>query len=339
MFYIRVDVNETIATGHVMRCLAIADAMRALGEETTFLVADETGAAFVTDKGYPVHCLHSKWDVLEEEVDALIALIQKYGIRQMLLDSYQVTPRYMERLQEHTRLIYLDDLDAFLYSCDQIINYAVYALDSSYATKDGQSRHLLGACYMPLRHAFQGLPSKEIHKHMTNILVLTGGADRYHFARKFMEAYLEWNESEQICVTIICGRYNEDYGMLKMLAAKNAGITVKQSVSDIENYMREADVAVSAGGTTLYELCACGTPTISYLLADNQRKNVEKFAELKLIPYSGEAQSVQCIPKILRQIKLWQEDARERQNISERMQNMVDGNGAMRIAQKLLGSV
>lgn len=68
---------------------------------------------------------------------------------------------------------------------------------------------------------------------------------------------------------------------------------------DIEKYMMEADIAISAGGSTLYELCAIGTPTISYSFADNQLDNVTKFAEDGLIAYAGDARYQNVVPKII----------------------------------------
>ena len=95
--------------------------------------------------------------------------------------------------------------------------------------------------------------------------------------------------------------------------------------------MEKADLAISAGGTTLYELSAKGTPAISYSFADNQLKNVHQFEQDGLIPYAGDVRYDDVYDNIYR---LYQEyDALNlRKACSERMQKVIDGQGAARIA-------
>lgn len=333
MFYMRADVNEVIATGHVMRCMAIAGAMRLLGEDVTFLVADQTGKDFVEEKGYPAICLNSKWNELETELDTLQELIERLQIRRILVDSYQVTETYLATLQSYTSVIYLDDLDAFSYPCDRIINYAVYAGQCSYAREEKSRGHLLGTSYMPLRQAFWHLASKEVSDGAKHLLVLSGGADTYHFTRDFLRAC---ENDDKHDITVICGRFHPDVQELERMAEQREHVIIKKNVTDIERYMKWADIAISAGGTTLYELCACGTPTISYALADNQMKNVTAFDELGLIPYCGDIRRESCIPQIWNQIRKWSKNPQQRKEVSQRMQTLVDGQGAMRLARELL---
>lgn len=336
MFYIRTDANEIIATGHMMRCLAIADEIKAKGEEVTFLTADEKGQKLAEEKGYPVICLNSKWSEMESELGTLLGLVDKRSIQKILVDSYQATERYLAALQEHTSVIYMDDLDAFAYPCDRIINYEIYAKQCSYAKETRDKQHLLGPKYIPLRKQFRNMPQKEIRQEINQLLVLSGGSDTYHFTRDFLKTYLACGQMKGFTVTIICGRYHEDYQELARMTDGRSDIILKRSVSDIERYMQRADIAVSAGGTTLYELCACGTPTFSYVLADNQKKNAAVFDKIGLIPYCGDIRKEDCILQILEQIYVWREKWEERKKVAERMQKLVDGKGAMRLAEKLI---
>lgn len=333
MFYIRADANEVIATGHVMRCLSIADAMRKRGEEVTFFVADERGEKMIADRGYTPVCLHSVWNHMESELGALISYIDQYHVQTLLVDSYQVTQRYLETLREYVKVLYIDDLDAFTYPCDRIINYAVYAEECSYAKKEG---NLIGMDYVPLRQVFWDLPRRIVNKQAKRILVLTGGTDEPGFMRKFLEEYLAWDMEKNFFVTAVCGRFQKDYEELLCIASCRANITVVRDVSNIEWYMQQADVAVSAGGTALYELCACGTPTLSYTLAENQMKNVLAFDKMELIPYCGDAGREDCVAQILERIGRWRMSADERGTRAVRMQRLIDGKGAIRLARELL---
>ena len=126
MLYIRADMNETIATGHMMRCLSIADAARELGEETTFLLADMQAVELLESKGYKYIVLNTEWNNMESELEILKEIISEHEIKTLFIDSYQVTERYLEELTKLTRTIYLDDVNAFHYPVTGIICYANY---------------------------------------------------------------------------------------------------------------------------------------------------------------------------------------------------------------------
>ena len=99
--------------------------------------------------------------------------------------------------------------------------------------------------------------------------------------------------------------------------------------------MLKADFCVSAAGSTLYELCACGTPTVSYVLADNQIDHASKFSEKHLIPCLGDIRKKTIEDELQNKIILFK-DYTYRKEISERMQLVVDGNGAIRIANYIM---
>lgn len=104
----------------------------------------------------------------------------------------------------------------------------------------------------------------------------------------------------------------------------------------MEDYMKTADIAVSAGGTTLYELCACGTPAISYSFVDNQLDNVKQFQEDGLIDYAGDVRYDRVIENILRYLEIYSADITLRRQRSVKMQKLIDGNGASRITDALM---
>ena len=109
--YIRVDMNPVIATGHVMRCLSIADEVRTLGGNVVFITADEYPLETIKNRGYEVVVLHSDWRKMDEELPQLQMLIEERKIDRILIDSYQVTENYLQILKKHIKVIYLDDLD------------------------------------------------------------------------------------------------------------------------------------------------------------------------------------------------------------------------------------
>lgn len=332
MLYMRVDANETIATGHLMRCLSIADAAKTLGEDTTFILADAGMKTFVERKGYKTVVLHTPWNNMDMEIEEIITVIRENKIGRLLLDSYQVTEKYLGALSQETKVTYIDDLNKLSYPVDSLICYAAYADKFDYQSNYPNTKLLLGTKYAPLRQEFCGLRKKFIQDEISKVLVLSGGTDRMNVLQLILDVIASF---ENIQIDAICGIYNPNFEMLCKRYASRKNILLHRSTDNIISYMRSADVVISAAGTTLYELCACGSPTISYVIADNQIDNAMWFAENDLIALAGDART-DNIGDNLTSILSKYRDPTYRKNRSLKMQPIVDGLGANRIAKNLM---
>lgn len=331
--YIRVDMNPTIATGHVMRCLSIADEIKALGGNAVFIVADEYPVENIRKRGYESIILQTDWKKMEEELPKLKSYIEKLNIKKILVDSYQVTKTYLETLKAWVHVTYLDDVDAFAYPVDSLICYANYYQNFSYGVNKGKKGYYLGTEYVPLRKVFQKCPAKNIKNTIEKILLLSGGTDSFGITEGMLEKFKCCEETE---IVIVCGKFFEGYNVLKERYRNYKNLHFYQNVADLEVYMQEADLAISAGGTTLYELCATGTPTISYSFADNQLYNVKEFSKEKLIPYAGDVRYEDIFSNAYALYQRYDKDCGLRKDCSLKMQKIVDGKGAIRIAETLL---
>ena len=283
--YIRADGNERIGTGHIMRCLAIAEAIKRQGGNAVFLVAEEALEPLIGQHGFEAVCLKTQWDDLEQELEGLADLICQEGIPVLLVDSYYVTPRYLETLGQYTKLAYIDDLGLCAYPVDLLIRYGLCPAPADRKSRSarnpaGQADRscpgiLEGCRYVPLQSQFSAVPRRETAGQAARILVLTGGTDPFHAALGIAEYAASAEKYRGLVFDIVCGRYNPDYERLRELAMENQQIEVHRNVTDMAGRMQEADIAITAGGTTVYELCACGTPSVCYVMADNQdRKSV-----------------------------------------------------------------
>ena len=331
--YIRVDMNPVIATGHIMRCLSIAEEVREFGGDAVFISADEYPVKLLNERGFESVVLNSDSQNMECELPQMLKLIRKHGIRKLLVDSYSVTKPYLQTLKEHVTLIYLDDLDSFSYPVDELICYANYYPVFSYGKKMEEEGYYLGTKYVPLRKVYQNCPPKKIQDNIGKILLLSGGTDLHHIMDRMIEKF---KDREDVTLIAICGRYYEGFEQLKEMYKEYSNLEFYQNVSNLEEYMADADLAISAGGTTLYELCAVGTPTISYSFADNQLYNVRQFAEDEIIDYAGDVRTDDIFANVADIFEKYNKDKELRERRSRRMQNMIDGRGAGRIAEILL---
>ena len=333
MVGIRTDMNNVIATGHIMRCLAIADAIRQLGEDTIFFLADAEGKDLVEKRGNKACVLHTYWKDLEQELDKLAQLVAEYEITCLLIDSYQVTEGYLKKLSSLTRTIYIDDLGMYSYPVDAIICYANYWRKLYYKKGNQGTRLFLGTEYVPLRGEFCNCEKKQITEKAETLLLLSGGTAPFQIFPSLLEG-IDYEAYRK--VDVICGTYYTEYDELCKRYEAIDNIYFHRAVSNIEKYMMEADLAVSAGGTTLYELCAMGVPTISYSFADNQIENVRQFHEDRVIDYAGDVRKDVVVATVNQYLDVYRQDRELRSERSRKMQMMVDGKGAMRIARQLL---
>ncbi len=329
MIAIRVDSNDIIATGHLMRCLSIADQME---NKPLFISSEESSRQFIMERGYECICLQNKYDEKELELQELLKIIRIKGIHTLLIDSYEVTEHYLHVLHGEVQLAYIDDLIQFYYDVDMIINYTYKTEIVSYEKWNYSNvEFLLGSKFVPLRRQFLQKPIKI--DTVEQLLLTTGGTDKYHVILELIEAL----SNKNYILHIVLGKFYGDYDDLNQYTKKNSNIIVYRDVKEIANIMKKCDMAISAGGTTLAELATLGIPTICFAIADNQLVGTKMYANDGLMMYTGDIRTEKAKVKenIIRNIEYLAENKNVRKDMSNRMVEMFDGRGARRIAERL----
>lgn len=357
VIYIRTDGNSKIATGHLVRCLCIAQSLESLGKSVCFLVSDHDSFSLLQDLAASIFEDYSfsfyvkiletaKYNDLELEIEELSVLLTPSAPLLnskpvIFVDSYFVTEHYFACLSEFAKVAYMDDLRSFDYKVDLVVNYDV--IPSARETEYKQAYQnsgilLLGAKYTPLRKQFQN-QAISLRDTIQNILITTGGSDPYHFSETLVSHLLSLGINANFHV--IVGKLFKDTKSLKELATQNFSVHLHYNVSDMASLMKQCDFAVSAAGTTLYELCALGIPAISISMADNQIPMAETFAEINAVPYAGDirvetAEEINTLlSRISDHLNSLYEDSSKRHIQHEKMRQLVNGNGAIKIAEEL----
>ena len=332
MILIRADANGQIGSGHVMRCLSIAHALEEKGEKTVFISADHKADFLIQDYGFECVCLESNYAEMDEE--DIEAILENYHPDLVLVDSYYVTGEYFRRLRSVTRVAYLDDLNRNCWDIDFLINYNVYAEVYDYSPYAGtRTELLLGPRYAPLRSEFFGAAPHVIREKVEDVLVSAGGSDPEGVSKRIMmEMCPKWPDTR---FHILVGALNPWLEELRRFAGEN--VVFHFNEKDMAGLMKKCDVAISASGSTLYELCAMGVPTIIFTLADNQLPAAEQFERRNVMLSTGDCRgNAKLIPSLEEKLELLAMNAKIRKQFSERMQLLVDGLGAKRIVEKLL---
>lgn len=351
MIYFRADANKEIATGHIMRCMSIASALKKLGEESVFITADSYPEKMLRERGFKTAVLGSSFRHMEEELPLLLSVIDKEKEAVLVVDSYQVTGPYLSELRKYAKVVYIDDRLSCAYPVDGVISYGQPEIEKKLKQlyrKNPCLQIWQGNRYIPLREEFQKIGRKDIRREVKDILFTTGGTDSFYLAEEtaayFTGEKCLWEEKGEACreairLHIVIGRFypEDEIRHLKKMAEETPNICLYENISRMSEAMIKCDAALSAGGTTLLELCACGTPTVCFSLADNQVPGSRQKEAEGLMRYAGDARNrksklAETLMEELR--KLLPEQTR--MAYSRRMQEQIDGMGASRLAKGLL---
>ncbi|MBO7357230.1 MAG: glycosyltransferase, partial [Lachnospiraceae bacterium] len=255
-------------------------------------------------------------------------------------DYFETLKSFISGNSPETKLGYIDDIYKFDYPVDIVINYDLKIPDGFYSAK----YKLLGPEYTPIRSQFV-IKDKIIKDEAETILVTSGGTDEKRVLSNLMSDIFgpeTKNELSQKKFRVVLGPlFDEDYKkFLKLYALKNENVEMFDNITDLSDLMKEADLAISAAGTTLYELCASGVPTIAYSLAENQRNFVRDFEKEEIVKYSGDAEDViELSENLQRECRNLIKDKNLRQQMSIKGRSMIDGKGAVRIAEAIMKTI
>lgn len=337
MIGIRTDANKKIGMGHVMRCMTVAKKLRKLGELVIFFISDDYASDVIRNNGFECCVLSYEYKDKEAELLTFIDMLKNKKIKILLIDSYEVSEKYMSELNKEVKIAYIDDMNMFRYPADLIINYTYNAEKSLYKrwNYNYKTKFLLGSKYIPLRTEFEDVPVDNIQK-VKRMLITTGGADEYDMLLDILHRLLRprWEQFEKI---LIAGKFYEHIEDLRQIELQDQSVRVYYNISNMAEIMKQCQIAISAGGTTIAELCACGIPTIGFALADNQIYGLEAYSKDGIIKYVGDVRSgkVRVIDNIESNLEEFICDERLRKRQGEIAHNIIDGHGAMRIAQEI----
>lgn len=342
MICFRADGNEMIASGHIMRCLSIAQTAQELGEECCFVMAGRRFSAIVENAGIKSFYLDTDFMNMQEELETFIPILEKIKPNCVVVDSYYVTEKYLEEIRKYSTIIYIDDLASFAYPVDVIVNYNIYSKKIDYVQmyhiqNKFEPKLLLGSEYAPLRKEFKKVKRKQQPKNVKDVLISTGGADYEHVALRLAQYLTDHKDMNNYKYHFLVGGLNQDILELMKLAERFPLLMeIHQNVKHMGQLMQSCDIAVSAAGSTLYELCACGIPTITYVLADNQILGAQTFFEKGLMLYAGDCRNDRDFERhMTRAIEKLANDYQLRTNMGEKMCTIVSGKGAEILVKEL----
>lgn len=347
MFLIRADGNAETGAGHLMRCMTIADELQkyADGRRILFVCADRQSAEAVQNRGYDAFVLESDFRDMEAELPAWERIPMDSNKENIIVvDSYHVTKTYLSRLGEYGSVTLLDDMGEERFPVDRVINYNAFAHRGHYESLYGDfgTKLVLGSGYVPVRPQFRGV-SYTVRERVENILITTGGGDIDNIAgrvlAKMQETFTEGGENahRDINYHMVIGEFNPHFVEMKALERRQPAVHIYHNVRDMAALMCRCDLAVTAGGSTVYELAAIGVPLICFSYAENQERMTD-YLEKSQIAFSAGAYHKDpggVLERIARQTAALAGDRGKREECYVKERKLADGLGAERLAKIL----
>lgn len=336
---IRTDVSTQIGTGHVMRCLALAQAWQDTQGQPIFVMTTSVPALEerLQSEGMQVVHLTTEPGSLDD-AQQTATLAHQFGATWVVVDGYHFGGEYQQILkQSQLHLLFIDDYGhAEHYYADFVLNQNISADEQWYQNREPYTQLLLGTRYVLLRREFWQWRGwqRTVPPVAKKVLVTLGGADPDNVTLKVIQS-LQIVKVEELEAVVVVGGSNPHYENLKMAVQDSRyPIQLQRNVTNMPELMAWADVAISAGGSTCWELAFMGLPSILLILAENQRNLAEQLATLKQAVNLGWYQDVkeQEIASTLSQIL---QSAEQRAKIIKVSQQIVDGEGSSKIIRNL----
>jgi UDP-2,4-diacetamido-2,4,6-trideoxy-beta-L-altropyranose hydrolase len=354
----RTDASVTIGSGHVMRCLALAHVLRQRGAEVIFIARVLPGdlCRVIEQRGYQVLRLRiteeggstDQVDQVQDAMHTLAAISSAVIIADWLIvDHYALDRSWEEMVADKVdQIMVIDDLANRSHECQLLVDQNLYSEIASRYDRylPASCTRLLGPKYALLRGEFAlarqaSRPRPSVAR---DVLIFFGGSDASNQTMRVLAAMNTLGRSE-LSLNVVVGVSNPHRGRIEercreLAAERSMTITFSCQIEHMATIIAAADLAIGGGGTSCWERCCLGLPTIVMAVAENQIAVAQALEEEKAIRYLGLAEHVsnatlmQAITELL-------DNHSARQEMSANGKRLVDGEGASRVADAIYQAI
>lgn len=351
---IRVDASTQIGSGHFMRCLTLADALKARGARLRFVCRHlpQHCQEVLAEKGHEVKLLgnglspieagdltHAHWLGATQAQDArdTVEALLDHAWDWVIVDHYALDARWESVLQRATRrLLVIDDIADRTHDCGVLLDQNFHTdMGSRYLGKAPEGcKVLLGPRYALLRDEFR-LAREHIKPRtgpVQRVLVFFGGVDADNCTGRAIEALANLSLPD-LHVDVVIGALHPFVHEIKSACAAH-GFDCHVQVSRMAELMAAADLAVGASGSSTWERCCLGLPCVSMSLAQNQTAIGKAIDLLGAGQYIGSHHTASVADLQAAVSRLMQNETRRR-SLSETAYSLVDGFGVTRVCEEL----
>ncbi len=352
---IRTDASVEIGSGHLMRCLTMADALHDKGAEVTFVCREHLGHLFdlIETSSHRLIRLppptsltggklaHAQWLGVTQEEDAhqtAEALKVVGRLDWLIVDHYALDVEWEIAMRAYAeRIMVIDDLADRKHDCDLLLDQNLHRdMETRYEKLVPLScKTLLGPKYALLRPEFKesrsGLKMRD--GNVKRIFIFFGGSDPTNETGKALRAINRLGRID-IAIDVVVGAANPHHEDIASLCKQLPEAMLYRNVNNIAELMAASDLAIGAGGSTTWERCALSLPTLTISVAENQVSIAEGVDQTNAQIYLGTASKVTS-EIIAAKLERLLQHPQELITMSEAGQRLVDTNGSHRIIEAI----
>jgi len=346
----RVDASLQMGTGHVMRCLTLAQALKENGADVKFICRKHEGSLIdkIRSSGFVVHELevleeaevdtklaHSHWlgATQQQDADDCIDIFKAEKIDWLIVDHYALDELWQKRLKPYyKKLMAIDDLADRKHQCNILLDQTFGRQQEDYSEFiPKECQLLLGSQYALLRPEFAKWRPYSLERRskleFKQLLVNMGGVDVDNVTERILDELKLCNLPNDLHITVVMGGSSPHLESVKSKATTLPYKTeVKVDVGNMAEIMANSDIAIGAAGATTWERCCLGLPTIQIVIAKNQQFSAETLAR-------------QNIVKLVKEIKettyLLESSSKWMKSVSSSALEICNGMGVYKVFNKM----
>ncbi len=348
---IRVDASLKIGTGHVMRCLTLAEALKKKGANVEFICREHEGNLIerIQNQGFSDYTLpytikyggfeygnlyHSVWlgETQFEDRDQCRPVLENLQPDWLIVDHYAIDQAWQSELKgTYRKLMVIDDLADRHHQCDLLLDQTYGRQEEDYqGLVPEYCQMLLGSQYALLRPEFalwrEYSLQRRARPQLQNLLITMGGVDSDNITGQVLHALSTCEFPKALEITVVMGATTPHLAVIKAQATAMPYKTkVKVDINNIAEIMANADLAIGAAGATTWERCCLGLPSATVVLAENQNDIAKVLAQLNATLII-EKQNLQTDIKALQCLT-----DKTLIILSQKSSSLVDGQGADRV--------
>lgn len=356
----RVDASIQIGTGHVMRCLTLADVVRERGADCCFVCRAHKGNLinFIEERGYKVVELplpevsvaalenspepaHAQWLGVNWQTDALQTMdaIEPAHLDLLMVDHYALDARWEQKMRPlSARTMVIDDLADRVHDCDLLLDQNLGRSEQDYASIcPARCKRMIGPRFALLRPEFPDIRGYSLARtegnELKQLLVTMGGVDKLDATTRVLEALRSCALPQDLKIIVVMGPHAPWVENVRSQAKLMPWSTeVLAGTSDMARLMADSDLAVGAAGSTSWERCCLGLPSVQVVLADNQREIA------RALEHAGAAVTVDLDSLPTGLVRVFESGQLTGDNLAVMSQvasSITDGTGATLVADEL----
>lgn len=358
-FCFRVDSSHIMGSGHIVRCMTLADKLRKMNHESFFICRELNGNLInlVEHNGFTVFRLpksnveldestpkHASWlgeTWQNDAVQTVEVLKNTLRVDWLVVDHYSLETRWEEYVRPYVdKILVIDDLADRKHDSDLLLDQNLYDNPTERYSNlvPLKTDVIVGPRYALLRDEFIDLRKRGIRERsgkINRILVFFGGSDPTNETQKALNA-LEQLQITDIMVDVVVGIANRNRDSIERYCSKKNNINYYCQVNNMATLMENADLFIGAGGSTTWERCCLGLPSMVVSIADNQQGIINNVARKGALIALGTFVEVSVKDYCDRFMQLL-DDPLQLVKMGQRGMELVDGLGTERVVAKLSG--